>query len=207
MKPSICFFILSFGTLFSFRGTSIAGSDTPIHGLSIGYCQDLTLPVLGARAGIERYLFRNEKYAVIGGVSISARKKPDVYSSGELLLSNSFRRTFNFGLYLEQSIRGGYQACYYDFEFYDVNSDGDLVNMGRTWTHHFIGGYSIGAGYDFTKKTPLNLLFFIKPTLYLKIPNQENYFVFHNYGIETGFVIYPAWLQSKNNRSTDGSTQ
>jgi hypothetical protein len=138
---------------------------------------------------------------VIGSASLIAERKPSIYTAVGILVGNALRRTFKCGVYLEQGIEVGYLGRYYHFDFYEINADGDIVNIGRPWKSSFIGGGFIGAGYDFLRLTRLNLQIFLKPSLYLKIPDDDNYYLLHNRGFEAGVIVHPKWMQWKKQPS------
>jgi hypothetical protein len=151
--------------------------------------------LFGLRAGYEHPFFSAEEFSVYGGAAIAAHHKPDIYTTAEISISNTVRKTFPFGLLVEHGIRIGYLGCYYHFDLYELDDDNNIVNVGREWKSSVVGGYFIGTGYDFSKNTPMNLLFFVRTSLYLKIPNNDSYALFHNNGIEAGITLYPKWLQ------------
>jgi hypothetical protein len=161
------------------------------NGLSISYVRK------GCQVGLERYFFQSEKYKIVGTASLLFQRVPSYYSSAGLVLNNMVRRTSKIGIYWEQGIKLGYVGSYYDFDIYDVNSDGEIVNNGRKWLSSAIVGFSIGLGYDFSKKTKANLQLFFKPGLFYRFPNNDNPFYLNDYSIEAGLAIHPKWFNKK----------
>ena len=164
------------------------------QGISVSYWGTM-INDYGIQLGLDRYILQTGKYEIIGNKSVVLQRKPDVYTSAGLILGSSLRRIFKMGFYFEYSIKLGYLGHYYDFDIYKTNSDGQIVNVGRKWLSTGIFGYSAGLGYDFSKKTSLNLQMFLKPILYYQYPNNENIFFINNYSIEAGIVFHPNWLK------------
>jgi len=168
---------------------SDADTTNASKGISICYIQN------GLQLGLENYYFQNEKYKIIGAASVLFQRFPSYYSSAGLVVSSSLRKTGKKGWYYEHGIKFGYLGSYYDFDMYKVKSDGSIVNIGRTWRSSVILGYSVGFGYDFSKKTKANLQLFFKPGLYYRFPNNDNVFYLNNYSIEIGLILHPKWFK------------
>jgi hypothetical protein len=149
----------------------------------------------GLQLGLEKCHLQTEKYKIIGTKSIVFQRKPDVYTSAGLILGSALRRTYSWGLYFEQGIKFGYLGSYYDFDFYKTKTDGTIVNIGRRWTSSIILGYSVGFGYDFAKKTKMDMQLFIKPNIYYRFPNNDNAFYLNNFSLEAGIILHPKWLK------------
>lgn len=148
----------------------------------------------GLKLGIEKTYLQSSKYTVFGSVSIILNTKPDIYFSAGLTFSSTLRRTGNCGLYFEHELNVGYLGKFYEFNTYRINSSGDIINIGRKWTSSFMVGYSVGIGYDFSKKTKYDLQFYFKPGIYYLLPNKANFFYVNNYSFEAGFALHPKWL-------------
>lgn len=148
----------------------------------------------GIKLGLEKSRAFSSKYAVNNSISFLVNWKSDVYTSAGIVLNSSLRRTSKKGFYFEHGINFGYLGSYYDFDFYRTNSDGEIVNIGRKWKSSIIVGYSIGIGYDFSKRTNTNLQLFIKPGIYYRLPNNDNLFYLNNYSVEMGLALHPKWL-------------
>jgi hypothetical protein len=158
----------------------------------------------GLKLGIEQAFLQSSKYAVIGSASLLLNRKPDIYTSAGFSFGSTLRRTGKCGLYLEHGIILGYLGNYYDFDVYRTNSDGDIVNVGRKWKSSFLFGYSVGIGYDFSKKTKTDLQLFFKPGIFYCLPNKANFYYVNNYSIEIGLVLHPKWLNiNRNNSDSD----
>jgi hypothetical protein len=152
----------------------------------------------GLRLGIEKTYLQSTKYSIIGSAALLFNRKPDVFTSAGFNFCSILRRTGKRGIFLEQGINIGYSANYYDFDIYKTNSDGDIVNIGREWNSTMMLGYSIGMGYDFSKKININMNLFFKAGLSYDLLNKTNYYYVNNYNIEIGLVFYPKWLNRNN---------
>lgn len=171
------------------------------YGISIGYWGTPTITT-GFQLGLQKYNLQTEKYKILTSADLIIEKRPDSYTSFGLLLSSGVRRTLKFGLYFEYDIKAGYIGTYYPFDLYNVNSNGDVVNIGRKVFNTFVFGNSFGLGYDFFYKTKLNLQLFIKPIIYYRYPNNDNPFFLNNFGLEAGITFHPSFLNTigKNGR-------
>jgi len=189
IKIFLPLFVISVISLNNTSYASNADTTKASKGISICYIPN------GLQLGLENYYFQNAKYKIIGSASLLFQRFPSYYTSAGLVVSSILRKTGKFGLYFEQGIKFGYLGSYYDFDMYKVKSDGSIVNIGRTWRSSVILGYSVGFGYDFSKKTKANLQLFFKPGLYYRFPNNDNVFYLNNYSIEIGLILHPKWFK------------
>lgn len=143
----------------------------------------------------EKYMFQNNKYNFFRGCSLLYENKPRFYNSLGFLVTSGIRRTFKSGLFLEYAIKIGYIGSYYSFDTYEMNSSGEIVNLGKKTYGSLIFGNSIGLGYDFNCKTKYNLQLFAKPLMYYRFPYNDNLFINNNVAMEFGVIIHP-----KNNK-------
>jgi hypothetical protein len=143
----------------------------------------------GLKLGLEKTNLQSDKYTVNSSISLLLNRKPDLYSSAGIVLSSSLRKTGKRAFYFEHGLNFGYLGSYYDFDFYQTNGDGEIINVGRKWFSSLILGYSLGLGYDFSKKTKTNLQIFIKPGIYYRSPNNYNIFYQNNYNTEIGLTF------------------
>jgi hypothetical protein len=163
------------------------------NGLAIAYWGTLTSNP-GIKLGLEKTYLKASKYTITGSASLILNRKTDIYTSAGILMGNSLRKTGKSGLYFEHGLNYGYLGSYYDFDLYRTNTDQQIVNVGRKWVSSIILGYSLGVGYDFSKRTDANWQLFMKPGIYYRFPNNDNLFYLNNYSIEMGFTMHPQWL-------------
>ncbi|NOU48171.1 MAG: hypothetical protein HOO86_14075 [Bacteroidales bacterium] len=186
-------------SIFSANTVNALGTDTTRSNKSIivSYWGTLSNNP-GIKMGLEKTRVFSSKYAVNSSISLLINRKPDIYTSAGIILNSSLRMTGKRGLYFEHGINFGYLGSYYDFDFYRTNSDNEIVNVGRKWVSSVILGYSLGLGYDFSKKTNTNVQIFIKTGLYYRFPNNDNLFYLNNYSVEMGLALHPKWLNKNN---------
>lgn len=151
----------------------------------------------GLKVGVEKTRSFTSKYAVGNSLSLLINRKPDLYTSAGVILNSSLRITGKRGFYFDHTLNFGYLGSYYDFDFYRTNADNQIVNVGRKWVGSIILGYSIGLGYDFSKKTSTDLQLFIKPGIYYRLPNNDNIFFLNNYTVEVGVAFHPKLLNKE----------
>jgi hypothetical protein len=163
-------------------------------GISISYWGNV-VNTNGIQVGLEKYMLQTGKYKVIFSTAVNYQRYAGNYSAAGITFGSSLRRTYKCGLFLEHGIKAGYLGSYYDFDFYKVNSDDEIVNIGRKWNSSVVLGYAFGFGYDFNKLTRYNVQLYVKPNFYYRFPNFNNVFYFNNVGIDAGFVIHPKWLK------------
>jgi hypothetical protein len=185
----VILFVLNYSNAFASNPDSTGRS----MGIVVSYWGTLE-NTPGLKLGIDKTFLKTSEYEIIGSASLLLNRKPDNYSSAGLNFGSTLRRIGKRGFYLEHGINIGYLGNYYDYDIYKTNSGGEIVNAGRQWNSTIMIGYSIGMGYDFSKKTNTNLKLFFKPGIFYCLPNKTNYYYVNNYSIEVGLVLYPKWL-------------
>jgi len=155
------------------------------NGISLSYIGN------GLQLGVEKFYLKNEKYKIIGSAQVNFQRFPGYYSSAGLIFNSLLRRTYAAGIFLEHGLQFGYLGSYYDFDVYKTNSDGNIVNLGRTWANSVILGYFAGVGYDFLKRTGMDFQLFVKPGFYYRVPNNDNIFYLNNFSFEIGLILHP----------------
>ncbi|MBN1117220.1 MAG: hypothetical protein JXA77_08455 [Bacteroidales bacterium] len=176
--------------------TTIYGQDEPkikFQELSIGYWGTLNQSY-GVKLGVGRVINFSEKYSLHRNYSLLLNRKPDVYKSAGIAADNIIRRTGNKGFYWEHGINIGYLGSIYDFDLFQTNSQGQIINVGKKWLSSVIFGYSLGFGYDFSKKTKADFQLFFRPGLYHRFPNFDNSFYINQFSIEAGVIWHPKFM-------------
>lgn len=163
--------------------------------LFVGYFGE-TISHYGLTAGVEHYAFQNEKYQIIlsanAGAYVHIRNNSSIFLRtqwGQRYTSKSGVFVDNFlGLgYLHQFTNGG--------EIYEVLPNGAVVETPNTGKAMVMPSISIGTGYDFSKKTKSNLIFYVRPELFWKAP-FNGYYLTH-FAINTGLIFK---LNAKNEK-------
>jgi hypothetical protein len=198
MKINCLSFIILTILFISILHTSVIASDVDsiksTKGISICYWGNV-LNTNGIQVGYEKYVLQTNKHKVICSSSINFQRRNGVYSSAGFSFASALRRTFKCGLFLEHGIKIGYLGSYYDFDFYKLNSDDEIVSIGRKWINSIVFGYMFGFGYDFSKYSKFDMQLLVKPHLYYRIPNNDNVLYFNNIGLEAGLIFHPKWLK------------
>ncbi|MFC0875794.1 hypothetical protein ACE01N_04325 [Saccharicrinis sp. FJH2] len=186
-------FIIIFLSLYQIIVASNPDSTSRSVGIVVSY-RGIIRNTPGLSLGIEKTYLQSAKYSVLGSATLQLNQKPDVFTSTGFNLGSTLRRTWNSGLYLEHGVNMGYLGKYYNFDIYRTNSDGDIVNTGRKLKSTMTLGYSIGLGYDFSKKANTNIQLFVKPGIYYDLFDRSNYYILNYYSIEMGLIFHPQWL-------------
>jgi len=149
----------------------------------------------GLNFGIDKTLFHNDKYQIFNGLKLNSVVKKDAYFSSGFAYSNSLRRTYKFGLFLEHSIKFGYLGSYYYNDLFIIK-DEEIKNIGKRWLSSLTLGYFLGLGYDFSKISKFDFQIFAGTNIYYRIPNFDNMFYFNNISLEAG-IKFSIERQSK----------
>ena len=188
--------ITSLLAIITFCQIAIAQNENPIksgRGISIGY---FGVPKIknGIQIEYEKYPLETDKYKVINRYSFLFISRQHNFKSFAVFASSGLRRTYKSGLFLEYNIKGGLGGTYYPFDVFEANKDGEVINVGKKIRPTFYFGNSFGGGYDFSKKTKLDLQFFIKPFIYYSVPNFDHgFFYVNNVAIECGITFHPSF--------------
>ena len=186
--------ILSLLLIGSFQFSTIAQTDQNKSKLaySVSYWHGIKSDN-GFQLGIEKYRLETEKFDVLVNASMLLQQRSDLYTSVALTVGSTLRRNYSWGLYFDHSVKAGYAGQTHNFDIYKTNSNDELVNIGRSWISYAIVGYSFAIGYDLSKITKVDFSLFVRPNIYLKLPNKENLFLLNNYGVEVGLAYRPSF--------------
>jgi hypothetical protein len=148
----------------------------------------------GGGVGINHNLLQTSKYKIIAFISIGTLTERKFNTSVMQLFSQSVRRTFRWGLFIEQTIFTGYCGTRYEFDQFQVDNNGEIVNIGKQWTHSIMAGSATELGYDFSKHTRFNFQPYVKFNSAFKFPNYDQCFLYKNIWFQTGVTFHPKWL-------------
>jgi hypothetical protein len=154
----------------------------------------------GTKLSVGRVILFSERYSVHSNLSLLMNRKPDIYTTAGIAMDNFIRRTGNRGCYWEHGISIGYLGSKYDFDLYQTNDQGHIINVGKKWLSSAIFGYSLAIGYDFSKKTKTDFQLFFRPGLYFRLPNFDNSFYINQFSVETGVIWQPKFLNKKQQK-------
>jgi hypothetical protein len=164
--------------------------------LGVGYWGTLNQSY-GAKLGVGKVIPFSERYSLHSNLSLLINRKSDRYTSAGITIDNFIRSTGKRGCYWEHGINIGYLGSIYDFDLYQTNDQGQIINVGKKWLSSAIFGYSFGIGYDFSKKTKTNFQLFFRPGLYFRFPNFNNTFYINQFSVETGVIWQPKFMIKK----------
>lgn len=181
------FAILSLSQLPIFA--SDADNDQPGLGISASYWHGIKSDN-GFQLGLERHVLQMGKYDVLQNASMLLQIRSDVYTSLTITIGSTIRRNLIWGIYFDHSIRAGYSGHYYSFDTYQTNSNDEIVNVGHSLRSSLVMGYSFALGYDFANISNQNIQVFVRPNIFLKLPNPDNLFLLNNYGIQAGITYF-----------------
>lgn len=193
---SIQLFIIIPFTLLTIKAhasvTAIDSTKVP-KGISVAYFGNLS-DNHGAQVGLENYYLQTAKYKIIGTPTLMIQVKPKSAVTVGIMMNSTLRRTYDWGLFWEHTIKIGYMGSVYKFDFYKINDNNEIVNIGRKWNSSIMLGYAFGLGYDFSKRSNLPAQVFIKPNLFYRFPNFDNPFYLNNFSMEAGMSFQPSFL-------------
>ncbi len=187
------FFVVLFLSLSNFNSLFANDRDTLTKKIyfNLTFFNAAIVKTYGLNFGIEKTLFQNDKYHIINGIKLNSGIKKDAYLMGGFTYSSSLRRTYKFGMFFEHSVRFGYLGSYYFNDLYFIK-DEQIKNIGRKWLSSLTLGYFLGLGYDFSKKSNLDLQIFAGTNFFYRFPNLDNVFYFNNITLEAG-IRFTIW--------------
>lgn len=142
----------------------------------------------GVQAGIERSRFRSEAWQVYTTTLLTFHRWPDRFAAGQLLVGAGVRRMLGSALFVEHSLRLGYQGRVYDLDTYGINSDGDVVNLGKKGHSVLTGGAALGVGMNISRPSGRRLQPFVRGTAMMSFPNYDHLYYFPALMLEAGVV-------------------
>jgi len=163
------------------------------NGISINYWKGFIDGTSGFNVGFERSFLKTQKYNIIGNISIISGTKKESYFMSGIILGNTIRRTYKFGLFFDHSFRLGYLGSYYFDDIYRIKNN-EIVNVHQEWLSSATFGYAFGLGYDFSKISKLDIQLFARPSIFLRYPNFDNLFIMNNINFELGLCFRPDFL-------------
>jgi hypothetical protein len=182
----------------SFAQTSTTQNGTPIenrYGFSFNYFgHKITSP--GFQMGVESYLATTKNYNVIGSVFFTNYFVDKNYTAIALNPRIGLRYTANFGLTLESHLGMGYLHRFFQFNEYDVNTNGQLISKGKASQASVMPNLAVGIGYDLRKKLNLQIIYVIRASINYNYPNRHLLFEAFQ-ALETGIVYVPKMKKMK----------
>ena len=182
--------------LCSFKVTG-QENELPKLKMTLGYFGE-TFTHPGINAGFEYYPFQSDSYQMIlasnlGGY-VHTRNNTSLFIRGQW----GQRVRFNNGFFVDQFIGLGYLHHFtHGGDNYEVLPNGAVIEISNSGRPMIMPSVAVGTGYDFAKKTSLNLVYFLRPELFWKAP-FNGYYLTH-VAVNTGFIFKFSKGRSKQN--------
>lgn len=192
MKNSISsflLFVLLFVSCFIFSSNFSYAQENnlPKTKFMVGYFGE-TITHIGLNLGIEYYPFQTEKYQIILTSSIGGYTH--IRNNTSLFIRQQWgqRITFSSGIFIDQFIGLGYLHNFtHGGQNYEVLPNGAVVETPNSGRSMIMPSVSLGTGYDFSKKTNKNIVYFLRPELFWKAP-FNGYYLTH-FALNTGIIF------------------
>lgn len=192
MKLTFLVCVILFFALTSAYGQ---GDSLPKTKFTLGYFGE-TITHPGLNFGIEYYPFQSNKFQMIlaanGGGYVHIRNNSAFFVRGQW----GQRITFDSGVFVDEFLGLGYFHQFtHGGDNYEVLPNGAVVKTPNSGSPMIMASLALGTGYDFSKKTKWNVIFFFRPELFWKAPFNGYYLT--NIALNTGFIFN---LRSKNEK-------
>ncbi|MEN9610805.1 MAG: hypothetical protein RLZZ628_1619 [Bacteroidota bacterium] len=185
---SIALFLWSTGIGFG-QITLNAKNETPLQqrlGLNVGY-YGFKLNYPGFQIGIEHYWATTLHFQVISDFEVSGYYQKDQQKAVALTANIGQRYTSFWGGFLENYLGIGIQETIFQSQIYNLTTHPIEVRTVNTNKLSVIPNISLGLGYDFSRKTALPLIYYVRPTIHWLIPDQN--LVFQTiFSFKTGII-------------------
>ena len=102
-------------------------------------------------------------------------------------LNAGFRRYFNSGLFLEESVGiGVLQSFLHSDAVYKVDDSGIVSEASRVNPAQFMPSLTLGIGYNLTQGSGKQNLIWLRPKLYWQVPHKT--LSTYNFAVQVGFT-------------------
>jgi len=184
MKHSFLIRIILLFTLVSTYGQEDNLQKTK---LTLSYFGE-TITHTGLNMGIEHYPFQSSKYKMILAANVGGymhiRNNTSIFVRGQW----GHRVTFGNGVFIDEFIGLGYLHQFtHGGDNYEVLSNGAVIKTPNSGSPMIMPSIALGTGYDFSKKTKWNIIYFLRPELFWKAP-FNGYYLTH-LSLNTGFIF------------------
>jgi len=147
-----------------------------------------TITHYGLNMGFEYYLFQSKKYQIILATNMGGYVH--IRNNTSLFIREQWgqRVSFNNGIFIDEFIGLGYLHHFtHGGEIYEVLPNGVVVETPNNGSPMIMPSVGLGTGYDFSKKTKRNIIFFLRPELFWKAP-FNGYYLTH-FVLNTGVIF------------------
>jgi hypothetical protein len=165
------------------------------YGFYMGYYGN-KINEAGFQVGVENYFATTPNYQVIGSLFSTFFGKKEQYYSFVISPRIGLRYTAGCGLTLESHVGFGYTYRHFNYDQYDLNNKGEIVDKGKAGISSMMPNFAFGLGYDFSRKANLPLKLYTRPSCNLSYP--EGHILFQaSYALEVGVIYVPTFNKHK----------
>lgn len=158
----------------------------PRNAFTIGYYgQGFSNP--GIQLGMERILARTGKFEILSLWHLHYFNQKDRLSGIGFLPRFGQRFTLSSGFFLENYIGLGLQLNRFRAEVFDHSHSPSTVKIETTNKAGILPVVTLGTGYDFSRKTNLQMAFYLRTSANWLYPDQNLLFRFYP-SLETGII-------------------
>ncbi len=141
----------------------------------VGYFGE-TLAHPGINLGIEHYPYQTDQYQMILSANIGGyihkRNNTSIFLRGQW----GQRITFENGVLVDSFLGLGYlHHLSHGGAVYEVLPNGAIVENTANGNSMIMPSVAVGTGYDFSKKTNLDMIIYVRPELFWKAPFNGYY--------------------------------
>jgi hypothetical protein len=144
----------------------------------------------GGQFGVENYLATTPNYQVIASLYSAMYGKEKQYYAFTVSPRIGLRYTASWGLTLESHLGFGYIYRHFNYNQYELNDNGEIVDKGNAGISSMMPNFAFGIGYDFMRKSNIPIKFYIRPSASLNYPVGHILFQ-ASYAIEAGITYVP----------------
>jgi hypothetical protein len=141
----------------------------------------------GILIGTENYLATTSNFQIIAGLDLKFQQEKDQFSAIGINARIGQRYTTNFGLMLEAHLGIGIQQTFYTSKVYDLTKKPITESNIKSNKMGINPNIAFGIGYDFSKKTNLPIVFYLRPSINWLLPDKNLAFQV-NPSLETGII-------------------
>jgi hypothetical protein len=149
------------------------------------YGYQITNP--GVLLGMENYLATTKNFQIVAGLDLKFQQKQEQFGAIGINARIGQRYTANFGLMLETHLGFGIQQTFYNSKVYDLTTKPITESSVKSSQLGFNPNINFGIGYDFSKKTNLPIVYYIRPSINWLLPDKNLVFQI-NPSLETGII-------------------
>jgi hypothetical protein len=145
----------------------------------------ITYPGLVLEAELERMFSENASLPIRLDVGYYVHPR---YNSGVFAdLNAGFRRYYNSGLFLEESVGiGVLQSFLHSDAVYQVDDSGIVSEASRANPVAFMPSITLGIGYNLTQGSGKQNLIWLRPKIFWEVPHKTT--STYNFALQVGFT-------------------